>query len=599
MKFRPVLLLLLTAFCHLCSCTAVPVVSQPAELRYQGEVLTSDTTWSGRVVIDGSVKVTKNATLTIRPGTEVVFVRRDADGDGLGDGTLIVEGQLMAAGTREAPIVFRSAAADPRPGDWLELRVDFSREVLLRFCEIRDSAYTLHAHFTRGVVEDCAIHHNFDGSRLGQATFTFRHNLIEHNRGKGINFRNSQVTIENNIIRYNETGIFLFENDRPITVRDNNVHDNLDNFRLGDFYTGDVTLDRNWWGAADPVAANATIFDHKRDPGVGTVTIEVAPAWIPGAGPRDVVRLQTAWMLETQGYVDADPVIADDVLFLSGWDGRLRAIAPLISDDLVIVQGWERQVVALERSTGRERWRFAYPASPADDHRQGGLLAVGDLVLVPAWNGTLYALETATGKLTWQVKCGQPLRARPAFDGTRVYQAAGDGALSALSPTGEILWRRDLPAPLLSEPALLANGVTVLTRAGLLVAFAADGRELWRRDLGETCYYGAPVLADGALFVPTAAGALWKIDANNGTVIWRTVTVGPVYATPLVNGGRVYLGDNSGTLQVFGAESAALLADLKAGDTIQSRPLLWAGQLLFASRDHRLHALTVNAGALP
>ena len=64
------------------------------------------------MVIDGSVKVTKNATLTIRPGTEVVFVRRDADGDGLGDGTLIVEGQLMAAGTREAPIVFRSAAAD-------------------------------------------------------------------------------------------------------------------------------------------------------------------------------------------------------------------------------------------------------------------------------------------------------------------------------------------------------------------------------------------------------------------------------------------------------------------------------------------------------
>ena len=102
--------------------------------------------------------------------------------------------------------------------------------MLLNYCEIRDSAYTLHAHFTRGVVEDCTIRHNFDGSRLGQATFTFRHNLIENNRGKGINFRNSQVTIENNIIRYNETGIFLFENDRPITVRDNNVHDNLDNF---------------------------------------------------------------------------------------------------------------------------------------------------------------------------------------------------------------------------------------------------------------------------------------------------------------------------------------------------------------------------------
>ena len=617
MKFRPVLLLLLTAICHLAGCAAVPVVSPPAELRYQGEVLTEDTTWSGRVVIDGSVKIAKNAALTILPGTEVAFVRRDRDGDGLGDGTLIVEGRLAAAGTRAAPIVFRSAATDPQPGDWLEIRVDFSRDVLLRYCEIRNSAYTLHAHFTRGVVEDCTIRHNFDGSRLGQATFTFRHNLIEHNRGKGINFRNSQVTIESNLIRHNEAGIFLFENDRPIEVRDNNFHDNLDNVRLGDFYAGDVVLGSNWWGTADPVAANATIFDRKHDPGVGTVTIAVAPAWIAGAGPRDVVTLQPAWTLETEGYVDADPVAADDALYLAGWDGRLRAVAadgrdiwqrdlaqtldsaPLVSGDLVIVQGWDRQVVALDRHTGRERWRFSYAPSPADDHRQGGLLAVGELVLVPGWNGTLYALEATTGTLRWQVDCGQPLRARPAFDGSHIYQSAGDGTLTALSPAGEILWRRELPAPLLSEPARLDDGVAVLTRAGLLVAFAADGRELWRRDLGETCYYGAPVPADGALFVPTAAGALWKIDAGTGSIIWRAATAGPVYATPLVSEGRVYLGDNAGTLQLFGADSALQLAVFQAGDAIQSRPLLWQGQLLFASRDHKLHALSVAAGDAP
>lgn len=618
MKFRPFFLLLLTAICHIYGCVAVsPPVPVPSEVRYRGELLTADTVWSGRVLIDGSVKIAKNATLTITPGTEVAFVRRDDDGDGLGDGTLIVEGRLVAAGTRLAPIVFRSAAPDPQPGDWLELRVDFSREVLLSFCEIRDSAYTLHAHFTRGTVEDCTIRHNFDGSRLGQATFAFRRNLIEHNRGKGINFRNSQVTIEQNIIRHNEAGIFLFENDRPVLIRDNNFYDNLDNLRLGDFYAGDVTIGKNWWGTADPVAANATIFDKKRDPGIGTVTIAVAPGWIPGTGPRDTLALQPAWTLATEGYLDADPVVAGDLLYLAGWDGRLRAVAPdgrevwqrdlgqtldsapLLDGDLVIVQGWERQVVALDRATGRERWRFVYPSSPADDHRQGGLLAVGELVLVPAWNGTLYALEAATGTPRWQVACGQPLRARPAFDGSRIYQPAGDGKLTALTTAGEVLWRRDLAVPLLSEPVLVPGGVAVLTRAGLLAAFAVDGRELWRRDLAETCYYGAPVPVEGALFVPTAVGALWKIANNNGAVIWRAATSGPVYATPLVSAGRVYLGDNAGTLQVFGAESAALLASHKAGDAIQSRPLLWAGRLLFASRDHRLHALAVSTGAGP
>ncbi|MCM2265171.1 MAG: PQQ-binding-like beta-propeller repeat protein [Desulfuromonadales bacterium] len=616
MKFRPFSLCLLTAICHLAGCVGLsaPV---PAVQRYHGELLTNDTVWSGQVLIDGSVRIAKSATLTIAPGSDVAFVRHDADGDGLGDGTLIVEGRLVAVGTREAPIVFRSAAADPQPGDWLEIRVDFSREVQLRYCEIRDSAYTLHAHFTRGTIEDCTIRGNFDGCRLGQASFTFRHNLIEHNRGKGINFRNSQVTIEQNIIRYNDSGIFLFENDRPIVVRNNNFHGNLDNFRLGDFYTGDVTLGSNWWGTADPLAANATIFDRKRDPGIGTVTIDTAPAWIAGAGPRDDLILQPAWTLVTDGYLDADPVVVGDSLYLAGWDGRLRAVTadgreqwvrdlgatldatPVVAGDLVVVQGWERTVHALERATGAERWRFTYPPSVADDHRQGGLLALGDLVLVPAWNGTLYALDVANGAVRWQVDGGLPLRARPVFDGTRLYLAAGDGTLTTLTSTGVVLWRRTLADPLLSEPALIPGGVAVLTRAGLLVAFDAQGVELWRQDLAESCYYGAPVSSGNVLFVPTATGALWKIDAGSGKVVWRAATAGPVYGTPLVVDGRAYLGDNGGTLHVFGAESAGLLASYRGGDAIQSRPLLWQGRLLFSSRDGQLHALTMVGGEAP
>ncbi len=111
-----------------------------------------DTVWQGDILVDGQVKVFKGATLTILPGADIAFVRRDLDRDGLGDGTLIVEGELRAEGTRQQPIRFRSAAADPRPGDWLEIRVDFCRDVRLRFCEIRDSAHTLHAHFTLSLI---------------------------------------------------------------------------------------------------------------------------------------------------------------------------------------------------------------------------------------------------------------------------------------------------------------------------------------------------------------------------------------------------------------------------------------------------------------
>ena len=65
----------------------------PAELATQvlSDVkLSEDTTWQGRILIQGQVRVFKGATLTIRPGTEVAFARQDLDRDGLGDGTLVV-----------------------------------------------------------------------------------------------------------------------------------------------------------------------------------------------------------------------------------------------------------------------------------------------------------------------------------------------------------------------------------------------------------------------------------------------------------------------------------------------------------------------------
>ncbi len=568
-----------------------------------------DTVWHGTVIIDGQVKVYKGATLTIAPGTEILFVRQDRDQDGLGDGTLIVEGALVAVGSRQQPIRFRSAASDPQPGDWLELRVDFARDCRLSFCEIRDSAHTLHAHFTRAVVEDCTIRYNIDGCRLGQGNFAIRRCLIEDNSGKGINFRNSTVEISGNIIRRNGTGIFLFETDRALLIAGNNFHGNGHNLRLGDFFQHDITVGRNWWGFADAQGAAATVYDRKSDVTLGTVTIDVAPEWLAATGPRDGVILTSAWDLATGGFVDATAVAWERVFYLPGWDGVVRALfgdsqllwqrslgetidaTPAVDAERLYLQTWGREVVALDRTDGSVRWRFSYPASPADDHRQGGLLRLDDAILVPGWNGTLYALHPASGKLLWSFTARAPLRATPVSDGQRIYLSGGDGTMWALDLNGRLLWERSLDAPLLSSPVLLPAGVAVLSRSGTLVALSADGQELWRRSLQQECWYGAPVYDRDTLFVVTAAGSLWRRDADSGRTVWRRDGLGPVYATPLVADGRVMVGDNAGTFRVYGGDSAELLASFTVGAPLQGTPLLQGGRLIFGARDQRIHAL--------
>jgi outer membrane protein assembly factor BamB len=577
-------------------------LSPPAEIH-------RDTVWQGRILIDGTVKVFKGATLTILPGTEVAFVRRDLDRDGLGDGTLVVEGALKAIGSRSQPILFRSASADPRPGDWLELRVDFSRDVQLRYCEIRDSAYTLHAHFTRGLVEDCTIRHNIDGCRLGQASFTIRNCLIENNQGKGINFRNSEVELTGNIVRNNGSGIFLFETDRALSIHGNNIYGNGENFRLGDFFTGDVRLSGNWWGTADPEGAAAMVYDRKRDPAIGRVALEPAVAWLAGTGPRDPLRIAEAWRFATGGFVDASPVATGDLLYVASWDGQIAALdargvprwsvnlgevidaTPAIAGDYLYCQSWERQAYALNRHDGSLQWRFGYGPSPADDHRQGAPLPVADLLLLPAWNGTLFALEAASGLVRWRHKGALPLRASPVFDVDRLYLSGGDGTFSALGLDGTLLWSVPLGAPLLAPAALTPAGPVVATRGGALVAFDRSGNERWRKELGEPCYYGASLFSDGALYLGTAGGTLWKFDAASGAPIWTLAAGASFYATPLLSDGRLLIGDNSGSLLIVGADSGDLLATFRAEGEIQGTPALFGKRIVVGSRDHNVYAL--------
>ncbi|PWN71066.1 hypothetical protein C1631_000095 [Chryseobacterium phosphatilyticum] len=69
--------------------------------------ITSNTTWSGVIEIDGTVAVKDGATLTIQPGT---FIKAKPNAAGEGSGILVITktGKINATGTESQPIVFTS-----------------------------------------------------------------------------------------------------------------------------------------------------------------------------------------------------------------------------------------------------------------------------------------------------------------------------------------------------------------------------------------------------------------------------------------------------------------------------------------------------------
>lgn len=244
-------------------------------LKLKDDVIENTVTWSGEVWIDGIVTVKKSGHLIIEPGTRILFAPRDVDGDGIGDAELLVEGSLTARGTARDPIIFTSAADQPKPADWKYLYLDFARDVELDYI-VSEYAYSgLQVHFCRARVTNSIFRYNVDGLRFSTVNlFAAGNRMHDNQHGLRYEERGSEAIIHHNDIQDNEIGIFVVtrSTDRA-QIKENNITGNRQyNVKLGWQQPGDVTLPNNWWGSLTPDAVKETFLDRKIDVSLGHVS---------------------------------------------------------------------------------------------------------------------------------------------------------------------------------------------------------------------------------------------------------------------------------------------------------------------------------------
>jgi parallel beta-helix repeat protein len=187
-----------------------PFLAGPAEgaLLYKGEqTLWADTVWSGEVLIDGILTVPPEITLEIRPGTVVRFSRLDSNGDDIGEHEIFIQGRLLAQGTAAQPILFTSAEARPRPGDWGAINMMAAEEEnILTHCLVEYAYRGFHAHFARAQVRHCEFRRNVRGMQFQESTVHIEDCRIIDNLN-GVQFRDAQVTLQGTLIRGNYWGL--------------------------------------------------------------------------------------------------------------------------------------------------------------------------------------------------------------------------------------------------------------------------------------------------------------------------------------------------------------------------------------------------------
>lgn len=232
---------------------ALTVVPAGALLVYEGEqTLWQDTVWQGEILIDGVLTVAPEVTLEIRPGSIVRFTRNDSNGDEIGEHELFIQGNFLALGTVEKPILFTSAEKIPRAGDWGAINMMTSvTENVLENCLVEYGYRGFHAHFATARLVNSTFRYNRRGAQFQESTVTIDHcrfednynglqfrdstvsivdsrvtggywglrcvystlamtdSLVENNRINGVHFRDSEIEFSNNRIVQNRRGLYL------------------------------------------------------------------------------------------------------------------------------------------------------------------------------------------------------------------------------------------------------------------------------------------------------------------------------------------------------------------------------------------------------
>jgi outer membrane protein assembly factor BamB len=277
---------------------------------------------------------------------------------------------------------------------------------------------------------------------------------------------------------------------------------------------------------------------------------------------------------DVKGMFASSPVIGGDAVYASYSELALRAAT----------------LVKLDRQTGLKKWEFVGPKGDLLQMISTPCLADGKLYFGEGFhedkNCKLYCVDADKGTHLWAFKTAGQTESSPAVANGKVYVGAGndgvfclDDKKSLAKKDGVVLWRYP-PADYKGRLLRFGGGMRVVGKrlycgTGVdrlaekdkgehaVFCFDADtGKLLWKTEAPYPVW-STPVVRDGLVYVTTGngdvfeddknpGGALLCLDAKDGTEKWRFKAANGIIESPVLDAHRIYFGCRDGQVYCVG-----------------------------------------------
>ena len=175
------------------------------EPNYRNAVLAEDTQLRGEVLVEGSLTVPPQVTLTVEPGTVVRFRRGPAPQVAV----LLVQGRIVVNGTNDNPVSFLPEHPQSQAGNWLGIMLLASeKKNLLEHVRIEGAEIGIEASFSTLTVRDLFLRNSGVGLKLVDSIAQIHHAHINA-CSLGMELRESEVDLRQTVLGGNRQGMLL------------------------------------------------------------------------------------------------------------------------------------------------------------------------------------------------------------------------------------------------------------------------------------------------------------------------------------------------------------------------------------------------------
>ncbi len=308
-----------------------------------------------------------------------------------------------------------------------------------------------------------------------------------------------------------------------------------------------------------------------------------------------------SWKYKGLGhFYPCNPIIADGKVYQTTGTSTYR--------DFTTYEPGAAEYTCLDIYTGEVLWKLPLETS---SNGEGTCIAYGNLYLTPVTvSGQPNPSSVGTGHMTsqevmcissqstdwpmfgkdpthmaegsgptniqvkWKFLTGGAVISSPAVVSDVVYFGSNDGNIYAVKAnTGEKIWNFSTGFKVMSSPAVVGGKLYTGTDSGSLFCLDANtGTQLWKTPTGGVTFSSvnvgpiiksSPTVISDKVYVGALDNKTYCINANNGEIIWTFDCGGPVYATPAVSEGALYIGactpNPNGTLYKLNADTGELI----------------------------------------